>query len=198
MKSSLRLTPVVLASLAGGWLIVHTLKTSVIDFARVTNESMLPHLRPRQILAISKANPCLRNPLTGRALWCSACEAGKAYVFYDPRMPSRKLVKFALNAPAATRPVSELQRDLHLPQANANHANSSLIWFTQGSAGALKPSGNDGFCYFEGSNREQSVDSRHFGAVPVGEILGKVIYPRIHYKEETAGDDSARPAVRNP
>ncbi|GEM_PF-3297602 len=189
---------VVVASLAGGWLLVYMLKTSVIDFARVTNESMLPYLKPRQILAISKMNPCLRNPLSGQALWCRGCEAGKAYVFRDPRMPTRKLVKFALNAPAATRPVSELQRDLHLPQANANHANSSLIWFTQGAAGALKPSGGDGFCYFEGSNREQSVDSRHFGAVPVGEILGKVIYPPVQYNEDTSDDNRALPAVRSP
>ena len=195
LKKKLTLPFIVLLSVAAGWLLVHAVKFSLVDFARVTNESMLPYLRPQQILVINKTAPCLRNPLSGQALWCRACEAGKAYVFYDPRMPSRKLVKFALNAPAATRP-ARVEND---PNASRlGRFQRDIIWFTQGSTSALKPSGNDGFCYFEGSNREQSVDSRHFGAVPVGEILGKVIYPRIQYKEETAGDNSARPAVRNP
>ncbi len=166
----------VLASLAGGWLIVYALKASVIDFARVTNESMLPFLTPRQILVIAKTAPCLRNPLTGQALWCRGCEIGRAYVFRDPRAPARKLVKFALAAPAPHRPVSALHH---------NGADSTVIWFTQGATGALKPTGGVGFCYFEGSNREQSVDSRHFGPVPVGEILGKVVYPDIQFKTET-------------
>lgn len=179
-----------LTSLAGGWLLVHSLKTSIVDFARVTNESMLPYLRPRQILAISKVNPCLRNPLTGQALWCRACEAGKAYVFYDPRMPSRKLVKFALAQP------SRVERDPNAKRLGPFQRD--IIWFTQGSAGALKPSGGDGFCYFEGSNREQSVDSRHFGPVPVGAILGKVIYPDIQFKDEAEDPNSAPPAVSSP
>lgn len=160
-----------LSSVTGGWLIVQTLKTSVIDFARVTNESMLPYLRPQQLLVIAKTAPCVRNPLAGQAMWCRACETGRAYVFKDPRNASRKLVKFAVAAPA-------------------------IIWFTQGAAGALNPSGDEGFCYFEGSNCEQSVDSRHFGPVRLGEILGKVIYPDIQYKDESAGAQSAaRPGI---
>lgn len=36
-------------------------------------------------------------------------------------------------------------------------------------------------CYFEGSNRENSVDSRHFGRVPVEKVEGKILYPNIHF-----------------
>lgn len=175
LNKKLRLPLVVLMSLFGGWLLVHSLKTGLMDFARVTNESMLPYLKPQQLLVILKTNPCLRNPLSGQALWCRSCETGKAYVFRDPRAPGRKLVKFAMASPPADAPrAADLRRD--------------IIWFTQGAAGALNPRSGDGFCYFEGSNREQSVDSRHFGAVPVGEILGKVIYPQIQYREEPAGN----------
>lgn len=189
MKRHLHLIPVVLTSLAGGWLLVHSLKTSLVDFARVTNESMLPYLRPQQILVIAKTTPCLRNPLSGQALWCTECEAGKAYVFRDPRLPARKLVKFALAAPSGVE-----------GKANAAHGDSprrDIIWFTHGAAGTLKPSGGDGFCYFEGSNREQSVDSRHFGPVRVAEILGKVIYPDLQYRNEAAVH-SAPPVVSSP
>lgn len=181
LNKKLRLPLVVLTSILGGWLLVHSLKTSVVDFARVTNESMLPYLKPQQLLVILKTHPCLRNPLTGQALWCRACETGEAYVFKDPRAPTRKLVKFALPPRAPSAPHAALNR-------------SDIIWFTQGAAGALNPQSGDGFCYFEGSNREQSVDSRHFGAVPVAEILGKVIYPQGQYRDAPSGN--AQPGSR--
>ena len=43
---SRRFALVVFLSLAGAWLLARILKDSVIDLARVTNESMLPYLKP--------------------------------------------------------------------------------------------------------------------------------------------------------
>lgn len=154
---------------------MHGFKTSVLDFARVTNESMLPHLKPHQLLVIAKYSPCIKNPVTGGALFCRACEPGSAYVFADPRAPQRKLVKFALDRarekPGENPPLSFLQAP---PLLLGN-------WFTQGIRNGLEPAHAGISCYFEGSNRRESVDSRHFGRVPVSKIYGRVIYPRVFW-----------------
>jgi hypothetical protein len=45
---SRRFVFVVCLSLLGAWLLARTLKDSLFDLARVTNESMLPYLQPGQ------------------------------------------------------------------------------------------------------------------------------------------------------
>lgn len=130
---------------------VHACKSSLIDTYHVTNESMLPYLAPRSSVVIIKTSPCLKIPFTGIRFGCAACEAGRAYVFTNPQSPAQKLVKFAV-------PVT-----------------NNL--FTRDPKPRSSKPDPDRSCYFEGSNKENSVDSRHFGAVRFEEIEGKVIYP---------------------
>ncbi len=159
MQRHLRLASVVAVSIGAAWLLVQVFRFSVLDFARVSNESMLPHLKPGQIIVISKLAPCLKLPFTGIRVFCRPCESGRAYLFTHPARPGQRLVKFA------TEPQdSALRRD--------------IIWFTQG-AETQAQSLSATSCYFEGSNRENSIDSRHFGRVPLDKIDGKIIYPRI-------------------
>jgi hypothetical protein len=136
---------------------VHACKSSFIDTYRVTNESMLPYLTPQANVIIRKTSPCLRIPFTQIRFGCTPCETGRAYVFRNPQNPGQKLVKFAQ--------INLFTRDLKPGASNINSARS---------------------CYFEGSNKENSVDSRHFGAVPFENIEGKVIYPIINYTEGAA------------
>lgn len=159
MQQRLRLVFIVTASIAVAWVFVSAIRFSVLDFARVTNESMLPHLKPGQVVAILKLTPCLKLPFSAVRFFCSPCETGHAYIFSSPSRPQQKLVKFAVAPP------SPLKRD--------------IIWFTQHRPIAAETQATGTTCYFEGSNREYSVDSRHFGAVPVEEIDGKVVYPGI-------------------
>lgn len=159
MREHTRLATVIFAALASGWFIVHAIKTSIVDIARVTNVSMLPYLKPQQLIAFARTTPCWREPVSGAPLWCAACEIGQAYVLEDPRAPERKLVKFAVH-----------REDL-----------DDVNWFTQSERAGLKPSDGGKFCYFAGSNREYSVDSRHFGPVPVNKILGRVIFPVVKH-----------------
>lgn len=159
MRQKLRLVFVVTASITVAWLFVRAIRFSVIDFARVTNESMLPHLKPGQIVAILKLTPCLKLPFSSVRFFCEPCDAGHAYIFSNPSRPQQKLVKFAVAPP------SVLKRD--------------IIWFTQQRPIAAETRTPGITCYFEGSNREYSVDSRHFGAIPVEQVDGRVVFPGI-------------------
>ena len=62
MRQHLRLAGIVAIAAAGAWVFVRALQSSVVDFARVTNESMLPHLKPGQVIVINKLAPCLKLP----------------------------------------------------------------------------------------------------------------------------------------
>jgi signal peptidase I len=159
MRRHLRLASVVAVSAGAAWLLVQLFRFSFMDFARVSNESMLPHLKPGQIIVISKLTPCLRLPFTSVRFFCRPCETGRAYLFAHPSRPWQRLVKFATDPQDMPR-----RRD--------------IIWFTQGAEHRAQSSGATS-CYFEGSNREGSIDSRHFGRVPLEKIDGKIIYPRI-------------------
>lgn len=136
---------------------VHACQNAVIDTYHVTNESMLPYLNPGTSLIIAKTSPCLKIPFTGLRFACTACEVGRAYVFTNPQSAGQKLVKFAM---PTTNNLFTRDRELR----------------------SSKP-GQDRSCYFEGSNRERSIDSRHFGAVPFEQIEGKVIFPATVLKK---------------
>ncbi len=155
------------------WFIARTIKDSVVDVARITNESMLPYLWPGQRVLISRLSPCLHMPVSGKSVACRPCEAGKAYIFMHPQTAGMKLVKFAVDFPAARRDAI-LRRD--------------IMWFTEGertllSAAAVATQNasytmnRDNACFFVGSNAEISVDSRHFGPVPLEMVLGRIVYP---------------------
>lgn len=157
MTSFARIALTVGATTAICITVVHACKHSVIDTYRVTNESMLPYLKPRASVVIIKTSPCMKIPFTEIRFGCGACEAGRAYVFRNPQNPGQKLVKFARN--------NLFTRDLGPHPSKADPDRS---------------------CYFEGSNKEHSVDSRHFGAVSFENVEGKVIYPAINYAEGAA------------
>lgn len=167
MRQHLRLAVIVAIAAAGAWVFVRALQSSVVDFARVTNESMLPHLKPGQVIVINKLAPCLKLPFTSIRFLCSPCETGSAYLFPNPTRSGQKLVKFAVK-PAVSSP---LRRD--------------IIWFTQGAATEAQSTSAVPSCHFEGSNRESSIDSRHFGPVPLGHIDGKVVYPPLKWNAES-------------
>lgn len=146
---------IVFFSIAACWLAVFFLRQSVFDVARVTNISMEPHLKPGSWVLISKMSPCLKVPFSQIVLACGPCEPGSAYVFRHPEIPGQKLVKLA----------RRFSRD--------------IIWFTGEAAEKGKAMQEGEACYFEGANREHSLDSRHFGPVPFARIEGRVIWPKI-------------------
>jgi signal peptidase I len=164
MRRYLRLAAVVSISIVVGWIFVRAVQFSIVDFARVANESMLPYLKPGQIILINKFKPCLKLPFTELRFFCGPCTVGRAYLFPHPAHPRQKLVKFAAAVPRETK-TSRLQRD--------------IIWFTHGAPLTAQSASVAGTCYFEGSNRENSIDSRQFGAIPLEKIEGEIIYPHI-------------------
>jgi hypothetical protein len=166
MHTRLRFFAVLFASLLIAWIFIRTVKDSLLDLTRIANESMLPYLTPGQTVLISKTSPCLKLPFLKLSFACTACEPGRAYVFRDPRNAKHRLVKFAVSAPVLTG-------------AATGSGTRDIIWFTQSLGAALTPLDRYRACYFEGSNRAHSVDSRQFGPVPLENIEGKIIYPAI-------------------
>lgn len=156
MSSAGRVLMIVGATTAVCITAVHACKHSVIDTYHVTNESMLPYLKPGSSVVIAKTSPCFRIPFTAVRFGCAACETGRAYVFANPQNSGQKLIKFAM-------PVD------------------NNLFTRELKPHASKP-GADRSCYFEGSNTDKSIDSRHFGAVSFERIEGKVIYPAIVLK----------------
>ena len=169
---SRRFVFVVCLSLLGAWLLARTLKDSLFDLARVTNESMLPYLQPGQRVLLSRLAPCLHAPFTLTSFWCRPCEAGKAYVFRHPHKANVRLIKFA--APFSPN-TGTLRRD--------------IMWFTDGNRSLVATSDpavtpdlkmtEQNACFFVGSNADVSVDSRQFGPVPLEFVYGKVLYPAL-------------------
>lgn len=171
MLQFLRLTAIVFVTLIIAFLTVRALQNSVFDVVRIKNESMLPYLKPGQVVLISKLSPCAKLPFVNISFACSPCEIGHAYIFKHPLVRDQNLVKFAIPAPKTYADAlnSTIKRD--------------IIWFTQGAPDKGLTVQRDRACYFAGSNQEHSIDSRHFGPVPWENILGKVIFPRLLLKE---------------
>ncbi|MFZ5631148.1 MAG: S26 family signal peptidase [Spirochaetota bacterium] len=161
----LQLYLVVAVSLGVAWIFSRIARDMLIDFARVTNESMLPYLAPGQRLVISRLSPCLHLPFRHRGVACQACDPGSAYVFRPPGRGGPRLVKFA---------VSKEEFDA----GSARISSGDIISFTPRTpAESQLPETGRPVCYFVGSNGERSVDSRHFGPVPADEVEGRVVYP---------------------
>jgi signal peptidase I len=159
MREIFRFFAVVCISLGLALGLAKTTKDTFFDVARISNESMLPYLRPGQFVVILKTNPCFRLPFFGAPIACSPCELNRAYVFRHPRHTEQRLVKFAGDHIQLKGDQGLIRRD--------------IIWFTE------RPAGRQGSeqCYFLGSNQEKSVDSRQFGPVSVGLVEGMIIYP---------------------
>lgn len=160
---------VVLLSLAAAWLLAYVIKETIVDIARVSNESMLPYLRPGQRVVLSRFAPCLHLPGAATGFACRPCVAGRAYVFRHPHKKNLRLVKFAA---AFADAVPKLRRD--------------IMWFTDGKPDRVAaevtlpmPLHAHNACFFVGSNTAVSVDSRQFGAVPLELIEGEVIWPAL-------------------
>ena len=160
---------VVIAALLAAWIVARVCKDSLFDVARVTNESMLPFLRPGQRVLLSRVAPCLHLPFSGISFACRPCEPGRAYVFRHPAKKNVRLIKFAASFGGVT---ADIQRD--------------IMWFTDGNAttvatGAVasKPMTAQNACFFLGSNSGVSVDSRQFGPVPLHLVEGKVLLPAL-------------------
>lgn len=163
---ALQLYLVIAGSLAVAWVASRALRDVFIDFARVTNESMLPYLKPGQRLVINRLSPCLRLPFSRSPLACDSCQPGRAYVFRYPGRAAQRLVKFSVTKE-------------EFSAGTARIASGDIISFTprEPARGAAGDAGLP-VCYFVGSNGERSVDSRDFGPVPAPEVEGRVIYPQ--------------------
>jgi len=156
---------VVAAAIGLAWLISRIARDVFVDFARVTNESMLPYLVPGQRLVISRLSPCLHLPFVQRGVACKPCAPGSAYVFRHPVGNGQRLVKFAVT-----------KEEFY--SGSARILKGDIISFTPRTPTPSDPAETGRLlCYFVGSNGERSIDSRDFGPVPADEVEGRVVYP---------------------
>jgi signal peptidase I len=128
---------VIIIVLIGAFLV----RTFVLDAAIVDGRSMLPTLKPGEIVLVFKAAYGIRNP------------AGGYLVRWG--IPGNEDIVAALKPDSSTMLVKRVHSKGLEAHAGVGDSSDSI--------------------FLLGDNSAESVDSRDFGAVPVANVLGKVI-----------------------
>jgi len=139
--------------------IAYTVQSTVLTVANIEGTSMLPTIAPSDMVVIRKA---FYKP-----------QRGDIVVMKDPRRAEGAVLKRLTALGGDMIALEESEPDS--PTASSQYTPRSH--FLLNEAFVQIPTG---FCWVEGDNGESSIDSRHFGPVPVGLVVGKasfVIWP---------------------
>jgi signal peptidase I len=202
MTASLRSYTVVLVA---AMILAVFVRTWLIQAYVVPSGSMAPTLRPGDHLLVNKF--IFRSAATTRLLPARRIRRGDVLVFRDPRQPDRLLVKRCVALPGdRVRLVDKilLINGSTRSESYAVYSDPRTYPASRFLEDSLRPRDNFGpltlgpaelFCL--GDQRDISLDSRHWGAVPLASVLGRaaVVYRHGPMPErEQAGDlDPAAP-----
>lgn len=130
----------------------------------VKGASMEPNFYDHEYLIIDELSYRLREP-----------ERGEIVVFRYPRDPSQYFIKRVVGLPGETVEVSGGQVVVYNEEfPNGKPLNEEAYLGDLDTTGKKKVSLAAGEYYVLGDNRDESLDSRSFGAVERGEIVGRV------------------------
>jgi signal peptidase I len=122
----------------------------VLDLVLIRGRSMIPLLRPDQLVVVNRLAYGLRIPgIRGYLIRWADPSAGDVVLFISPS-DGRRSVKWCVAGPGQPSPPSVPGR----PAVPQDHV------------------------FVLGLNRGESLDSRHFGPIPVDQIVGKVLVLR--------------------
>jgi signal peptidase I len=153
------------------------LRGLVLQAFQIPSGSMLPTLQIGDYLLINQLRYGIRLPIGGWLLWFSEPQTGDVVVFSDPRDSSQDFVKRVIAVGGETVEIRNkrvyvdgVERDD--PGPYFVHAPSDVQSLAQRDnfGPARVPPGQ---LFVLGDNRDQSVDSRYWGFVPVGDVQGK-------------------------
>ena len=154
---------------------------SMVDVKQVDGRSMEPYLEKNRTVLICRAAYGLMLPFTGTYLFhWSSIQPGDIIVYKNPASRER-VVKQCV---AVGGDPFELQGNVitfntTLRGPAADPPDKMTFTVSRHTAGSLRelevlPEG----CVFAvGVNLEVSVDSRHYGCIPHGAVIGRVVFP---------------------
>jgi signal peptidase I len=137
-------------------LIYILVRTFLFENYRVVGRSMEPTLTDNQFLVVNKLDYRLHEP-----------QRGDIIVFRDPRDGSRKLIKRVIGLPGE---LIEIQRGIVL--INGQHVDEPYV-ATPGQLSRAPTSIPENEYFVMGDNRNNSSDSRSWGTLFEGQIVGK-------------------------
>ena len=134
-------------------------RTFLFETYRVVGQSMDPTLEQDERLIVSKLSYRLHQP-----------QRGDIVVFHDPQDPSRNLIKRIIGLPGEVLSINQGQVFI----------NEQLIeepYIERFSPDSYPPTPiPEGHYFVMGDNRGNSSDSRSWGTLPAGDIVGKASF----------------------
>ena len=131
----------------------------------VRGASMEPNFQNNDYLIIDMISYRFRRPST----------RGEVVVFRAPNNPFQKFIKRIIGLPGETIEIRDGEVLIHLDQDYLVLDESDYLYPQVKTAGNLKITLEENEYFVLGDNRTASSDSRHWGALPVERIIGRVM-----------------------
>lgn len=155
-------------------------RTFIVQAFKIPSGSMLPTLQIGDHLLVSKFSYGVRLPVIGTSLISRQGPArGDVVVFRFPRDRSLDYIKRVVAIGGDTIEVRDKQVFLNGKQVENPHAHFTSRDIMSAAAGPRDNFGPvkvpDGKIFVMGDNRDNSYDSRFWGFVDLGDVLGKAL-----------------------
>ncbi len=195
-------------------LVVFLLRSFIVEPFRIPSGSMLPNLHIGDFILVNKFNYGIRLPVVNKkVIAISSPERGDVMVFRFPHDPSINFIKRVVGLPGDK--IEYKEKRLHIngvpvplnPKAESDFQEVSQNIYpgkrfveTFGSNSheiIVDPNKRttetsysvpEGHYFVMGDNRDHSNDSRYWGFVPEGNIIGKAFFIWFSWDLEGSGD----------
>ena len=125
---------------------------------------MEPNFHNNDYLIVDMISYRFREPLRGEVV-----------VFSAPNRPLHKFIKRIIGLPGETIEIREGEVLIHLDQDYLILDESDYLYYQVKTIGNLKIILEENEYFVLGDNRIASSDSRHWGALPIEKIIGRVM-----------------------
>lgn len=153
----------------------HSIRTALVQAYQVASGSMLPTLRIGDHILVEKYAYGIRSPLTGgQIIPVDAPQRGDVIIYEYPKEKERALLHRIIGMPGETLQIDRrrvLINGTPLGEPYAVFSDSPFSRLRDQIGPILIPAGHT---FVMGDNRDHSMDSRVWGFLPVGDILGRV------------------------
>lgn len=153
----------------------HTIRVSLVQAYRVASGGMLPALRIGDHILVEKFAYGIRNPFTDEQLVSfGAPRRGDVIIYEYPKDKQRAFIHRIIGLPGETLEIQGgrlLINGTALGEPYAVFSDSPFSRQRDQMGPIIIPAGHT---FVMGDNRDHSMDSRAWGFLPVGNILGRV------------------------
>ena len=195
-------------------LVVFTLRSFIVEPFRIPSGSMLPNLHIGDFILVNKFNYGIRLPVVNKkVIAISSPERGDVMVFRFPHDPSINFIKRVVGLPGDK--IEYKDKRVHIngvpvpldPKTESDFQEVSqnkypgkrfvetfgtnsheIIVDPNKRSTKTRYSVPEGHYFVMGDNRDHSNDSRYWGFVPEGNIIGKAFFIWFSWDLEGSGD----------